>query len=103
MTKHVTPDQKRQTYKIFFPLELKAEQVATFLNDTHGSMHRRSGLFNLPGHVPSLVYEVFGTSQSIGHWLKVPWEYEEEIVPPLRTHIPGIKLVPNGSLPEDER
>lgn len=96
-------DKRRQTYKIFFPSELTPEQVAKFINGTGGSMHRKGGLFNMSGPPPSTVYEIFGSGGRITHWVKVPWEYVEDIVPPLLTLVPGAKLVPNNRLPEDER
>lgn len=96
-------DKRRQTYKILFPSDLKPELVAKFINDTHGSMHRKRGLFNASSPMPSLVYEVYGTERTISHWLKVPWEYQEDIVPALQVHIPGIRLVPDSKLPEDEQ
>lgn len=92
-------DKRRKAYRIFFPADLSPEQVTMFLNGISGSMHRKTGLFNVMESTPSLAFEIWATTQGIEHWVKVPWQYEQVIVPPLLTLMPGTKLVPDDKPP----
>ena len=92
-------DKPRKAYRIFFPSDLAQEGVATFLDGISGAMHRKPGIFSWAEPMPSLVFEVWATNQGIEHWLRVPSQYEQVIVPPLLTLIPGTRLVPDGEYP----
>lgn len=92
-------DRQRKSYRIFFPSDLTPEQVATFLDGISGSMHRKRSMFGFTETTPSLVFEIWATNRGIEHWLKVPWQYEQVIVPPLLTLVPGTKLVPDDNSP----
>lgn len=94
-----TRDRQRKTYKVFFPSDLTPEQIATFLNGISGSMHRKGGILNLGEPTPSLVFEVWATVGGIEHWLKVPWQYEESVVPTLLTLVPGMRVVTEDPYP----
>ena len=88
-------DKSRKAYRIFFPSDLRYEHVGTFLDGISGAMHRKPGIFGWVEPAPSLVFEVWATNQGIEHWLRVPSQYEQVIVPPLLTLVPGASLVPD--------
>ena len=45
------------------------------------------------------MFEVWATNQGIEHWLRVPSQYEQVIVPPLLALVPGTRLVPDDEYP----
>ena len=45
------------------------------------------------------MFEIWATDQGIEHWLRVPSQYEQVVVPPLLALMPGTRLVPEDEYP----
>lgn len=97
-----TRDKHRKAYKLFFPSVMTPEDIAKFLDGISGHMHRKTGNFILPEPTPSLAFEVWATAGRIEHWLRVPWQYEESILPTLLTLVPGTRVSSNDRYPDFE-
>lgn len=90
------PANQYRTYKVeAFPLELKEDDVASWLRSIKGTL--RPAL--LSSAHPSIVPEVWGEGGELTYRLRVPWNHHEYIVEQLQSHIPGLRLARDDEPP----
>ncbi len=89
-------DQQRKTYRLYFPHELNAESVTSWIRSISGTLRSsRTGLTGLP----TVAFELWATSDGIQHRLKVPWQHADYVVSQLRSLVPGIRVTPEDEFP----
>jgi hypothetical protein len=86
-------DERRMSFRLHFPLDLREEAVVAVLRALAGLPHGRPFVFR------SLVFEVMSTDNQIGHYLQVPRSWAESVRAQLAASIPGLRLEPLDVLP----
>ncbi|NEA56397.1 type IV secretory system conjugative DNA transfer family protein [Streptomyces sp. SID13666] len=92
-------DDSRVSYRLTFPAELAAAEVAKWLNAVSGTL--RSGTGHLL-NVPTMVFESWATDLGITHRIRVPKASAAYIVPQLRSLVPGMTVTPEDDEPEHQ-
>lgn len=88
----VRKDHQRKSYRLSFPAELDEETVIHWLRSISGTLRSRASFL---GALPTIVFEITATPESLIHRLKVPWQYAPEyIIPQLLSHVPGMSVTP---------
>ncbi len=89
-------DKNRKTYKLYFPTDLDAESVISWVRSISGTL--RSSNRGFTG-VPTVAFELWATNAGIEHRLKVPWQHADYVVSQLRSLVPGIRVTPDDEYP----
>jgi hypothetical protein len=93
-------DLGRRRYLIEAPIKLESGDLLGFITAVSGTLS--TGVERMYS-VQTIVYEVTATSKGIVHHIYVPAEQEaaEYVISELRTHIPGLKAVPDPAPKND--
>lgn len=94
-----TSNDTRVSYRLTFPAELAATEVAKWLNAVSGTL--RSGTGHLL-NVPTMAFESWATELGITHRIRVPKNSANYIVPQLRSLVPGMTVTPEDDEPEHQ-
>lgn len=89
-------DAQRKTYRLSFPSQLDADSVTAWVRAISGTL--RYGSTRLTG-VPTVAFEMWGSSEGITHRLKVPWQHADYVIAQLRSLVPGIRVTPEEERP----
>ena len=84
-------DRKRKIYKLALPRDLDEERVAAWVRSISGTL-QPSALH--VGGSPTIVFEVWASSEGITHLLKVPYQHADYVIAQLRSLVAGIRVTP---------
>lgn len=81
--------EDRKTYRLTFPSDLKADQVVAWINVVSGAL--AAGRFSFRTG-PTLGLELWATDRGLTHRLQVSPQQEDQVIPQLRSMLPGIRV-----------
>lgn len=92
--KQIRRDADRKAYVLSFPTDLAADKVVDFFSSISGALRPNGYMFD---GKPSLALELWAQATGKTWRLRVPWQYEDFILPQL--HARGISATPDDSYP----